>query len=238
MAFLDADDYWKPDFLNICCEFLLLHPDVVAVNTRFTIVHRDGRTEDLPNIENDPHGSEPRVLDNFYQFWANHDHVRTGTALMQTDAVRAVNGQLEELRISQDLEFWGMLATRGPWGFIPTSYWIGDSRVIGAKTGWKKKYEKRRKLCPTVEQWERRLIDSVPEESRQFFERVRGRVAAGYMHAKIIGGDSDGAKHILEKYGQTLPSTKVKKLLSLGSRFGWLGWKLATAIIRFRENLK
>ena len=238
LAFLDADDYWKPDFLKNCCEFLKKHPSAVAVNTGFTVVSQDGTSKDYPELPNDTNNEAPRLLDDFYRFWATHDHVRTGTVLMKTDAARTVGGQLEDLRISQDLEFWGMLATLGPWGFIPTSYWIGDSRVVGKKTGWKKKYEKRRKLCPTVEQWERRLLGSVPEESRSHFEKVRGRVAAGYMHAKIIGGDFDGAKHILNKYGATLPPTKVKQLLSIGSRFGSLGWKIAVAIIRFREGLK
>ena len=238
LAFLDADDYWKPNFLKNCCEFLQQHPTAIAVNTGFTVISQDGTSKDYPEFVDDPNDRAPRLLDDFYEFWATHDHVRTGTVLMRTDAVRKIDGQLEDLRISQDLEFWGMLATQGPWGFIPTSYWIGDSRVVGKKTGWKKKYEKRRKLCPTVEQWERRLLKSVPDKSRSSFETVRGRVAAGYMHAKIIGGDFAGAKHILEKYGSTLPSTKVKKILTIGSRMGWPGWKIATTIIRFRESLK
>ena len=238
LAFLDADDYWKPGFLRNCCEFLQQHPTAVAVNTGFTVINQDGTSKDYPKLPNESKPGIPRILDDFYEFWATHDHIRTGTALMKMDAVRAIDGQLEDLRISQDLEFWGMLASQGPWGFIPTSYWIGDSRVVGKKTGWKKKYEKRRKLCPTVEQWERRLLKSVPEKSHVHFEKVRGRVAAGYMHAKIIGGDTTGAKHILNKYGATLPSTKVKNLLALGCRFGWPGWKIATAIIRFRESLK
>ena len=237
-AFLDADDYWKPGFLENCCEFLREYPAAIAVNTGFTVVKQDGTSLEYPQLENELSEKGPRLLDDFYEFWANHDHIRTGTVLMRTDAVRAVGGQLEDLRISQDLEFWGMLATKGPWGFIPASYWVGDSRIVAKKTGWKKKYEKRRKMCPSVEQWERRLLENVPAKSRSHFEVVRGRVAAGYLHAKIVGGDLEGARHILTKYGPTLPRTKVKQLLSFGSRFGTPGWKLATEIIRFRESLK
>lgn len=239
LAFLDADDYWKPGFLQVCQTFLQTHRDAVAVNTGFTIVFRDGTQTDFPQLEPYDRVSDGGwILEDFFRFWAKHDHVRTGTCLMRTDVVREIGGQCEDLRISQDLEFWGMLATYGPWGFIPQSYWVGDSRVVGAKSGWKKKYAMRRKLCPTVEQWSQRLGSRVPLESREAFEVVRGRVAAGYMHAKIIGGDHDGARHILETYGDSLPSTSVTKLLRSLSKLGWPGWKIGTTLVSLRESLK
>ena len=142
------------------------------------------------------------------------------------------------MRISQDLEFWGMLATKGAWGFIPRSFWIGDSRVVGAQSGWKKKYAKRRRLCPTVEQWQQRLVDQIPESSRAHFETVRARVAAGYMYSKIVGGDLDGARHIFENYGHQMKSSPVKTLVKTFSVAGSLGWHFSAAVLRLRERLK
>lgn len=239
ITFLDSDDYWKPGFLKVCSAFLNEHPEVVAVNTAFTIVLRDGTEKTAPILEEtDLKDSVPRVLEDFFAFWAKYDHVRTGTCVMRTQTVRDLGGQCEDLRISQDLEFWGMLATRGPWGFIPESYWVGDSRIVSRKSGFRKKYAQRRKLCPSVEQWERRLKDAISEKDRVHFERVRGRVAAGYMHAKIIGGDLKGARQILRDYGNSMPPSTIKRILSFASRFGYLGWRLGVAMIQARERLK
>lgn len=239
IAFLDSDDYWKPGFLDVCVNFLQSHPEAVAVNTGFTLVMHDGSQSDYPTLcEEDRSDQQPRILGDFFAFWAKYDHVRTGTCVMRADVVRAIGGQLEELRISQDLEFWGMLATNGDWGFIPQSYWVGDSRSVSKRSGFQKKYLKRRKLCPTVEQWEHRLKNEINESSLVDFERVRGRVAAGYMHAKIVGGDLEGAQHIMKKYGSTMPNSLVKKLFFSASKFGRVGWRLGRILVLLRERLK
>ena len=82
LAFLDADDYWKPNFLKSCCEFLQENPAAVAVNTGFTVIHQDGTSKDYPILPSDANNT-PRILEDFYEFWATHDHIRTGTALMK-----------------------------------------------------------------------------------------------------------------------------------------------------------
>lgn len=239
IAFLDSDDYWKPGFLDVCVSFLQSHPTAVAVNTGSTFVMRDGSQSNHPVLSvEDQNDLQPRILDNFFSFWAQYDHVRTGTCLMRTDVVRATGGQCEDLRISQDLEFWGMLGTKGEWGFIPEPYWVGDSRVVSKNSGFQKKYSQRRRLCPTVEQWERRLKDEITSSNRLDYEKVRGRVAAGYMYAKIVAGDFDGARHIMKSYGNTMPDSLVHKVLSMASKFGNVGWRIGAKTIALRERLK
>lgn len=46
-------------------------------------------------------------------------HVCTGSVTIQTKILRSTDGQREDLRITEDLEFWALLSTYGNWGVIP-----------------------------------------------------------------------------------------------------------------------
>ena len=114
VAFLDADDYWLPGFLEACVAFLNNHPNVVAVNTGY-IIKKWGNEYIGPSSIDKFHVSFPDgfELDNFFDFWAKHDHVRTGTVVIRREVIEKSGFQRTDLRISQDLEYWGYIATFG-----------------------------------------------------------------------------------------------------------------------------
>lgn len=237
IAFLDADDYWLPGFLERCVHFLNQYPEAIAVNTGFIVRDADGNETILPKAL---HGlsriTAPLVLDHFFSFWAEQDHVRTGTVLIRKSVIDQAGGQAD-LRVSQDLEYWGYLATFGPWGFIPDPLWVGNSRAAAA-SGWLRKYHQRRKLCPTVELWEKRIVPRLRPEDLTAFNVVRGRVAAGYAQNKILCGASGEARQIVEKYGATMPNNRLTALLLTGARYGAIGWQLACWLVKLKETIK
>ncbi|MER2528085.1 MAG: glycosyltransferase family A protein [Candidatus Competibacter denitrificans] len=238
IAFLDADDYWLPGFLERCVYFLNQHPEVIAVNTGFIVRDADGNETIFPKALHGPSRiTTPLVLNNFFSFWAEQDHVRTGTVLIRKSIIDQAGDQRADLRVSQDLEYWGYLATFGPWGFIPEPLWVGNSRAAAA-SGWLRKYHQRRKLCPTVELWEKRIVPRLQPEDRTAFNVVRGRVAAGYAQNKILGGASGEARHIVEKYGETMPNNWLTALLRTGARYGAIGWQLACWLVKLKETTK
>lgn len=239
IAFLDADDFWLPKFLEKSVAFLENNPDAIAVNCASLTRLEDGSEVVGPAcVADKSFGTDAVVLDDFYRFWAEQDHVRTGTVLIRRSVIDEAGGQCANLRISQDLEYWGYLATFGKWGFIPEPLWVGNSRQTGKKSGWVKKYHKRRRLCPTVEAWQERILSHLTEAQKPYFKKVRGRVAAGYAHAKILGGDKDGALGIVRKYRNDLPQNRVTRLMKLGLRTGVIGWSAVCALLVVRENLK
>ena len=124
IALLDADDYWKPRFIERMEAFLTAHPDAVAASCAFLAERAGGDyvgpTDHAELLEHHPDGL---MLDDFFAFWAERDHVRTGTVLMRRSAVEEVGFQNPALRISQDLEYWALLATAGPWGLVPEILW-------------------------------------------------------------------------------------------------------------------
>ena len=237
IAFLDADDYWKPGFLASCVPVLEAYPEAVAVSTGGVVQLPDGSERPVP-ASRDRMGVSPMRLEDFFGFWAEHDHLRTGTVLLRHQALRAAGGQRDDLRISQDLEYWAYLGTFGPWFFLPLSLWVGQSHVHGMHRGWREKYAERRQLCPTVESWEARVWPRVPEGAMADYARVRGRVAAGYAHARVLGGDTSGAREIVARYGSDMHTNRVTRLMRRADLLGCFAWWAACLILRGREGLK
>jgi len=240
VAFLDADDYWKPGFLTACVGFLMEHPDVVAVSTGLVTVMEDG-SEVIHPAELCVRGGgmrEPYIIDRFFQFWAQYDHVRTGSNVIRRDVIERAGFQRADLRISQDLEYWGYLATFGKWGFIPIPLWVGNSRQGTRTQGRIAKYATRRRLCPEVEQWGARIEPRLRPSDWAGYEIVRGRIALGYAQNTILGGASDRAYHIVRKYGATMPVCTMRRILLLGISLGWPTWKIACGMICLKERAK
>lgn len=240
IAFLDADDLWHPGFLRHCVEFLLEHDEAIAVSTGI-IVRLWGKPERRwpPSVtDSAPSPFTAGMLENFYDFWARYDHVRTGSNVIRREAIERAGLQRADLRISQDLEYWGYLTTWGKWGFIPEHLWVGDPTPVAASQGWMKKYSKRRSLCPSVEQWESRIVPRLTPQQWIGFQQVRGRVAANFALNKIKAGASAEAWDIVVKYGPDMPPNWSSHLMRLGIRHGKLGRLIARALIQSRERYK
>jgi hypothetical protein len=105
---------------------------------------------------------------------------------MRTDIVKQTGGQRPELRITEDLEFWVYLATFGKWGFIPKVLFVSDGGAVTKQQGWWVKNQKRWASAPTVEDWESRIIERVPEDRMCSFRRARGRIAKNLAYAMIL----------------------------------------------------
>ncbi len=239
IAFLDADDEWKPEFLERTLRFLVRNPEAIAVSTAFIIRYADGREAVGPTTILGQGGqSSPGVVENFFDFWARHDHVRTGTVLIRRAVIERAGPQRADLRVSQDLEYWGYLATFGPWGFLPEPLWVGNSRSAAVVSGWIKRYRPRRRQCPTLERWQSRIVPRLAREDVPGFEIVRGRVAAGLAHHMILGGAPARALETVRAHGEAMPPTVATRILRVGARAGGPLWWLLCGAVHAREYAK
>jgi hypothetical protein len=236
IAFLDADDFWMPDFLCSCADFLNRYPETSAVSTGQKILLAGG--EEIINpviLENGIADQTEMVLSDFYQFWAEHDHVRTGSCMIRKEVMDRAGLMREDLRAAEDLEYWGYLATFGNWGFIPRVLWAGDLAACAAGEGRFAKNRKRWHACPTVEDWQKRVLPRLRGTDWVGFRIVRGRVAQTFAYAKLLAGSFREARHVVQHYGQDFPANSVAQLLN------WLGpkhltfWKAAYFILILRE---
>jgi len=178
------------------------------------------------------------VLDNFFDFSGHYDHVRTGSNVIRREVIDRAGFQRSDLRISQDLEYWSYLATWGKWGFIPQHLWVGDPTPSAALQGWMNKYYIRRELCPSIEQWESRIVPRLTPEQQAGFKRVRGRVAANFALSKIKSSSPGDAWDIVKRYGADMPPNWSTYLIRLGCKVGKVGRILVMEVIRAREHYK
>jgi glycosyltransferase involved in cell wall biosynthesis len=103
IGFLDADDYWLPGFLKECQAFLDSQSKAVAVSTGLQFVKLNGKVRTLipPNSHGNTPAGQPFIIDDFFSYWAEHDHIRTGSCLIRRTVLDRVGGQNVALRVAK-----------------------------------------------------------------------------------------------------------------------------------------
>lgn len=239
VAFLDADDYWLPNFLSRCLTFLQQHPEAEAVSTGQKIITWRGEATISPKLLRDALVDKDIELGGeFFRFWAAQDHIRTGTCLIRRRLIDKAGYMREDLPLAEDLEYWGYLATFGKWGFIPEVLWVGDGAICVTAQGWLTKNSRRRKSCPTVEQWQQRIIPRLREVDWEGFRIVRGRVAQTFVYAKLLGGDIAGARDQAQRYGEDFPKNNISRLFRKLSSRSLLAWRGLALLLYCHEIQK
>jgi predicted glycoside hydrolase/deacetylase ChbG (UPF0249 family) len=241
VAMLDADDYWLPEFLRRCVGFLESCPDALAVSVGWKVKTWGHKECVRPaflaeELRFKPKG--PRILEEFFGFWGAHNHITPGSNVIRKAAFDQVGQMRSDLRICEDVEFWGYLATFGTWGFIPEVLYVNDGTAVEAAQGWLNKHRLRWRNCPTVEQWQERIAPRLRDEDWPGFRVMRGRIARMVAHNKILAAEDREARRVVREFGAAFPKDKLGLLLRAGSSLGPLGWKLCAFLLRRREEFK
>ena len=234
MAFLDGDDFWEPDFLNETTKFLQTHPEAVAVSVMQHHKTFNGKDSIVP--AQSP-VNQPVLLDDFYDFWAKYSHVCTGSALIRTSVAKATGGQREDFRVCEDLEFWALIATYGPWGFIPKVLFTSDGGLITKKHGWLAKARKRWASAVPADIWSQRIVHRLPENMQGSFARVQARIARGMAYSMLLDGRYETSRQEVLKYSALFPKNRINSLFAFCSRSRCL-WFFFATILRIREHLR
>lgn len=237
LAFLDADDYWMPEFLQKTAAFLETHTKAIAVSVgQIHKIPRKPHTVAPKILEFEPKKfTDAILLDDFYSFWAEHNHVCTGSVLLRSDVAKQTGGQRTELRITEDLEFWAYLATFGKWGFIPKVLFVSDGGEVTRQQGWMEKNRKRWASAPNVEEWEKRIILRIPIESIDSFNKVKGKIARNLVYSMILSGRKKMARGTVQKYKAFFPLDKLSKVMKMTSTINLL-WIIFGSIVNYREK--
>lgn len=234
LAFLDADDYWLPDFLLTTCRFLDIHPECVAVSVAQRHLTTSGEHE-APKDWGKLARKDGCVLDDFFAFWADHNHICTGSILIRTDVAKATGGQREDLRICEDLEYWALLSTYGKMGFIPKLLFVSDGAKVTENIGWVNKHLPRWRAAVAVDDWQRRIVcrDAKLEECDGFI-KARGRIARNLAYSILLSKRYDSAKSQIKLYGSSFPEGMMSKLLNAGAKNSVL-WFIVSRALVYRE---
>lgn len=199
-AFLDADDYWKDGFIEKTISFLDEHTECVGVSVgQKHVVYGAGNIIKPDFLKDETDKQKSFVIDDFYSFWAENDHICTGSMTMRADILKQTGGQRSDLRICEDIEFWLMLASYGKIGLIPEVLFVADGGAIVARYGWKK-YVNRFQNIPSFESWKKRIDQRLTPMQMHTLAMKLNSIVCGISRAKVCGGDIRGAYDNLYAY--------------------------------------
>lgn len=236
LALLDADDYWKPDFIVETLRFLMEHPEAIGVSTGqiHKSLNRDAKI--APAFLADlPSGVEGYLVDDFFSYWALHIHICTGSTLIRMKIIKEAGEQLEDLHLSQDLEYWAYLSTFGPWGFLPQILFVSDGDKVTRKLGWWKKKRERWEKAPNIEAWERRIIQRLSDPLPKGYLYCRARIALNLAYAALLSNRLAIGRSMVTGTRAYLPDSKLSKILAFASKNSLFWWVLAKLLI-FKEK--
>lgn len=228
IAFLDADDYWLPEFVQETLSFLDKHEDCIAVSVMQRHITMSG---DHISPKDIPAGMQLQVLDDFYDFWAKYNHVCTGSIAIRSEIAKATGGQREELRICEDLEFWAYLATFGKIGFIPKLLFVSDGNKVVQKIGWVEKNKKRWDSASTVEEWEKRLIERSSNLTPSY-RIARGRIARNLCYSILMSKRKELAYRQIKKYSGDFPAGLMTTVMRLATKNRLFWWIISNLLIQ------
>jgi len=235
LAFLDADDFWESSFLKESSDFLDKHGDCVAVSVGSRFIYTNKPVVVRPKaLDENKIPKEAFQIDDFFKFWYEHDHIFTGTCLIRLSAIKKVGLMREDLRISEDLEYWALLATSGKWGFIPHVLWNCNSQNASKKTGWLKKNKHRWQKTPSPETWESRILQSLNPGDVLYFNKYKGKVLLAFIYNMIIGREYKRALITFRSNRALLPDSVARKVYGIAA-MTCITWYLFSVLIRFRE---
>lgn len=111
IAFLDADDEWKPDFLSTVVSLSKKYPDCNVCATAYERQNPDNKTQQIL-LRNTPDATY-FVMDNYFEVASTSDPPFCSISVMvHRDALKAIGGFPEGVKQGEDLLTWARLAVR------------------------------------------------------------------------------------------------------------------------------
>lgn len=242
LAFIDADDYWKSEFFKRTVDFLDKHEVCIGVSVLQQVDTVSG-THVSPVIPNDglsekeaSRYADGYIIKDFFRFWGERMHICPGGAMMRTDVVKATGGMREDLRITEDLEFWGYSALFGKWGLIPEVLFMGcGAQTVTSNEDWIRRMKRRWDNAPTVKEWEKRLVRKQPDLlNDESYHVVQGAIARNLAYCQLLSGRTKLARKETIKYSKYITKDSIGKLMGL-AKWSSLTWWGLCKFLKWRE---
>lgn len=230
-AYLDADDFWNPGFIEKTVGFLNSHSECVAVNVAQRHLTVSG---DFIVPKEYTHYSVPFILDDFFTYWAQYMHVCTGSVVIRKSVIDAIGGMRGDLRITEDLELWAMVSTYGCWGFIPEILFVSDGAEVTHQQGWLNKMMVRWNNAPSIADWEKRIITHLPKVLPLGYLKARGRISRNLTYCQLLSGRIALSRQEALKYGKYFIPDAIGKLMNIAKYTPFTWWVLAK-FLQYRE---
>jgi hypothetical protein len=117
IAFLDADDEWRPEFLATVLRLRENYPQCALFATSYEFCYQDGRTK-KPIFRGIPPEPWEGVLQDYFAVAARSDPpVWTSAVTVRKSAIQSIGGFPIGVKLGEDLLTWARLAIHSPIAF-------------------------------------------------------------------------------------------------------------------------
>jgi glycosyltransferase involved in cell wall biosynthesis len=218
VAFLDADDEWKPDFLDKTMGLLEKRASLVAVFSNIAVA-----STGMPLLRRVD--QRDGIVENYFETLLANDAVgmTSSSTVVRREALQACGGFPEGVVTGEDFDTWARLAWSGPIGFVPdclASYHL-VSRDVETRG---------RELTPvpvvlnSFRDWSR--AGRIPSQLLPATTRLLNRVLADHVSELAHRGRAEDARRVLREYwhgGGPWPAY-AKAAVAARSPTRLLGW--------------
>ncbi len=240
IAFLDADDFWEAEFLAEMDRALQSLPEAGAVCCNFYVLDSRGCHVARPVP---PDGGEDAFLvpDYFVARASDQLVINTSGVVLRRATVEKAGLMREDLRRSQDTEYWARIAARGiEWAFHPRPLnWVDQTVAESLSRTRSGEWHAR---IPLPEEWSREIWPGLPAELVPSFTTLclwRTRyLCAQFLEAGVGERARQAAREALPRaVGRPGQRLGLLLLAYLPPQLSWPLWRAFTATKKLGRRL-
>lgn len=246
ITFLDADDYWENTFFEETISFLSKNTECVAVSVVCKNITISGicynpslytNCKERCCVKNELRELEytPFILKDFYRYWAHERHVGTCSTTINSMIAKQISMR-KDLRVTEDYEFWFLLAIYGKWGIVPKPLYVSDGTdIVRTQEDWLAKMKRRWENAPSIEDWQKRIVERKPNIINDMgYKYAIGRVSRNLTYCQLLSGRIKLARSEAKKYGKYFPKDTIGRLMNF-SKHTSLTWRALCKLLKYRE---
>lgn len=131
IAFLDADDRWKPEYLQTQYELTLQYPECSVFACNYEFVDAQGQVKPTI-IRKLPFSGEHGVLNNYFEVAScSHPPICSISIMVRKAAIQSIGGFPPGIKSGEDLLTWARLACQNQIAYIriPLAQYIHDAKM-------------------------------------------------------------------------------------------------------------
>jgi len=118
VAFLDADDYWTPEYLPAIADLIARFPQCGLYATHFYYFRDDGFRQ-VPRLWGIKAGARPQRIERFFEIWSHAIFFCTCSVVIPMRILRDFGIRFPEgEQHGEDLDVWFRVAERWPIGYV------------------------------------------------------------------------------------------------------------------------
>ncbi len=181
IAFLDADDQWKPEFLEKTVSLMKDHPGAGLAAANYEIVHRTGQTQIAVSGNVVEPDFSRGVIRRPFDLWIKSFFLSSSSVLVPKSVLNETRGFHPELSLGEDIHLWARIMLRYPVAFTQEVLAVYHKDV---ETSISQTRTHKKEIPPFIFSerfFPDSLLSGVDQQQIQEFYRYRKKALSSYL---------------------------------------------------------